>query len=133
MCSSDLFPSHDNPGRSALNAIALIEVFIPHLSKHHRTNAEHHAYPLPKPTDFRYCSTCLPSFLPVASFTPIWDVYVSAIQDWDIYKNYYANKQEEIGAAIDLQTTNVQHNVNTMEVNSSALPQTGISTEALQL
>ena len=52
---------------------------------------------------------------------------------WDIYKNYYANKQEEIGAAIDLQMTNVQHNVNTMEVNSSALPQTGISTEALPL
>ena len=52
---------------------------------------------------------------------------------WDIYKNYYANKQEEIGAAIDLQMTNVQHNVNTMEVNSSALPQTGISTESLPL
>ena len=29
--------------------------------------------------------------------------------------------------------TNVQHNVNTIEVNSSALPQTGISTEALPL
>ena len=50
---------------------------------------------------------------------------------WDIYKNYYANKQEEIGAAIDLHMTNVQHNVNTIEVNSSALPQTGISTKSM--
>ena len=52
---------------------------------------------------------------------------------WDIYKNYYANKQEEIGAAIDLQMTNVQNNVNAINVNAASLPQTGVDAEAIPL
>ena len=52
---------------------------------------------------------------------------------WDIYKNYYANKQEEIGAAVDFQIGTIQNNVDTMEVNASSLPETGISAEALEL
>ena len=52
---------------------------------------------------------------------------------WDIYKNYYANKQEEIGAAIDLQITSVQNNVNAINVNAASLPQTGVDAEAIPL
>lgn len=53
---------------------------------------------------------------------------VSWLAYWDIYKNYYANKQEEIGAVIHNVGANFETNVTEVEVDGSVIPQsTGIT------
>jgi len=42
---------------------------------------------------------------------------------WDIYKNYYANKQEEIGAMVHTEPLNPDRNVDYITMNGIILPQ----------
>ena len=52
---------------------------------------------------------------------------------WDIYKNYYANKQEEIGAAVDFQINTIQMNVFSIVGNNGTIPQAGVASEVVPL
>jgi len=40
---------------------------------------------------------------------------------WDIYKNYYANKQEEIGAVIHIEKTTIINTVDAIDINGDTL------------
>jgi hypothetical protein len=42
---------------------------------------------------------------------------------WDIYKNYYANKQEEVGAVIHKEVNTLIASVDTITINGANLPQ----------
>ena len=119
MCSSDLFPSHDRGDNKVRVGLNMQDVKLPQI----RIKASDPDFTLP--LDIDNCQinpSCLLSYLDIrgVGFTDQQTANKDVTRDfnavpylgyWDIYKNYYANKQEEFGAFIHTEPELIKRNV----------------------
>ena len=87
---------------------------------------------LPDPDNIQINPSCILSYLGLRGLGATTDTTVSATRSfnalplltyWDIYKNYYANKQEEEGVVIHNAAQTIVSNVTSISIDGNALSQ----------